>query len=93
MTLCVDEDPRATDLTKSPRAVVCFGLARLVEDEERVRAGTQKVEDRYLPGAEGPELEELLWFEGRTVVEIEPCAGSPGIRASNRRKSGPLRGP
>ena len=35
-------------------------------------AGTQKVEDRYLPGAEGPELEELLWFEGRVVVEIEP---------------------
>ena len=33
VTLCVDEDPRTTDLTKSPRAVVCFGLARLVEDE------------------------------------------------------------
>jgi len=25
VTLCVDEDPRTTDLTKSPRAVVCYG--------------------------------------------------------------------
>ena len=29
VTLCVDEDPRTTDLTKSPQAVVCFGLATL----------------------------------------------------------------
>jgi nitroimidazol reductase NimA-like FMN-containing flavoprotein (pyridoxamine 5'-phosphate oxidase superfamily) len=72
VTMCVDEDPRITDLSKSPRSVVCFGLAKLVEDEEAVREGTRKVEARYLPGAEGPELEELLWFEGRTVVEIEP---------------------
>jgi PPOX class probable F420-dependent enzyme len=73
VTLCVDEDPRVTDLTRSPRSVVCFGLAALVEDEEGVRAGTRKVEDRYLPAeARGPELDELLWFEGRTVVEIEP---------------------
>jgi nitroimidazol reductase NimA-like FMN-containing flavoprotein (pyridoxamine 5'-phosphate oxidase superfamily) len=33
VTLCVDEDPRTTDLSKSPRAVVCFGLATLHEDE------------------------------------------------------------
>ena len=72
VTLCVDEDPRTTDLSKSPRSVVCFGLAKLVGEEGAVREGTRKVEERYLAGAEGPELEELLWFEGRTVVEIEP---------------------
>jgi len=73
MTLCVDEDPRMTDLTKSPRSVVCFGLAKLVEDEQAVREVTEKVELRYLPAeARGPELDELLWFEGRTAVEITP---------------------
>ena len=73
VTLCVDEDPRTTDLTKSPQAVVCFGLARNVEDDETVREITTKVEERYLPAdARGPELDELLWFEGRTLVEITP---------------------
>jgi PPOX class probable F420-dependent enzyme len=73
VTLCVDEDPRTTDLTKSPRAVVCFGLARLVADEDGVRDITTKVEERYLPAdARGPELDELLWFEGRVGVEITP---------------------
>jgi PPOX class probable F420-dependent enzyme len=73
VTLCVDDDPRVTDLTKSPRAVVCFGLARLLEDEPSVREVTTKVELRYLPAeARGPELDELLWFEGRIGVEITP---------------------
>jgi PPOX class probable F420-dependent enzyme len=73
VTLCVDEDPRTTDLTKSPRAVVCFGLAKLVEDEAGVREITGKVEQRYLPeDVRGPELDELLWFEGRVGVEITP---------------------
>ena len=73
LTLCVDEDPRTTDLTKAPCAVVCFGLGRLVEDEEEVRAITAKVEDRYLPAdVRGPELDELIWFEGRVGVEITP---------------------
>ncbi len=73
VTLCVDEDPRTTDLTKSPRAVVCYGLGKLVKDEESVREITAKVELRYLPAdARGPELDELLWFEGRVGVEIEP---------------------
>ena len=73
VTLCVDEDPRVTDLTKSPRAVVCFGLAKLLEDEPSVREVTTKVELRYLPAeARGPELDELLWFEGRVGVEITP---------------------
>ena len=73
VTLCVDEDPRTTDLTKSPRAVVCFGLARLVEDEAGVREITTKVEQRYLPeDVRGPELDELLWFEGRVGVQIAP---------------------
>ena len=73
VTLCVDEDPRTTDLTKSPRAVVCYGLAKLVEDEAAVREITTKVELRYLPAdARGPELDELLWFEGRVGIEIAP---------------------
>jgi hypothetical protein len=37
-----------------------------------VREITTKVELRYLPtDARGPELDELLWFEGRVGVEIE----------------------
>jgi nitroimidazol reductase NimA-like FMN-containing flavoprotein (pyridoxamine 5'-phosphate oxidase superfamily) len=73
VTLCVDEDPRLTDLTKAPRAVVCYGLATLLEDEAAVRDATEKVEGRYLPKeARGPELDELLWFEGRTAVEVAP---------------------
>jgi nitroimidazol reductase NimA-like FMN-containing flavoprotein (pyridoxamine 5'-phosphate oxidase superfamily) len=72
VTLCVDDDPRMTDLTKSPRSVVCFGLAKLVDDDQTVRDMTKKMELRYLGEAGGPELDELLWFEGRTVVEITP---------------------
>jgi PPOX class probable F420-dependent enzyme len=73
VTLCVDEDPRTTDLTRSPQAVVCFGLATLHDDDPTVRAVTTKVEERYLPAeARGPELDELLWFEGRVAVVIEP---------------------
>jgi PPOX class probable F420-dependent enzyme len=74
VTLCVDEDPRMTDLTKAPRSVVCFGLAELFEDEQTVREVAEKVELRYLPAeARGPELNELLWFEGRIAVEITPA--------------------
>ena len=72
VTLCIDDDPRMTDLTKAPRSVVCFGLAKIVEDEQTVRDVTRKVELRYLGEAGGPELDELLWFEGRTAVEITP---------------------
>jgi PPOX class probable F420-dependent enzyme len=72
VTLCVDDDPRMTDLTKSPRSVVCFRLAKLVDDDQTVRDMTKKMELRYLGEAGGPELDELLWFEGRTVVEITP---------------------
>jgi PPOX class probable F420-dependent enzyme len=72
VTLCVDDDPRMSDLTKSPRSVVCFGLAKLADDEQTVREMTEKMERRYLGEVGGPELDELLWFEGRTVVEITP---------------------
>lgn len=73
VTLCVDEDPRTTDLTKSPRAVVCFGLAELVTEEGAVRDATTRMEERYLPAdVRGPELDELLWFEGRVGVVITP---------------------
>jgi len=71
VTMCVDEDPRITDLSKAPRSVVCFGLARLIEDEPAVREFTEKLEQRYLGGIP-PEFDEALWFEGRTVVEITP---------------------
>ena len=70
-TMCVDIDPRVEDPTKTPRSVVGFGLAELVEDEPTVRALTEKMELRYL-GAVPPEFEEALWFEGRTVVVITP---------------------
>ena len=68
---CVDVDPRMEDLTQAPRSVVCFGLAELVQDEQVVREITGEVEVRYL-GAVPPELDDAIWFEGRTVVEITP---------------------
>lgn len=71
VTMCVDVDPRVEDPTKTPRAAVCFGLAELVEEGPLVREITEKMELRYL-GAVPPEFEEALWFEGRTVVIIEP---------------------
>jgi nitroimidazol reductase NimA-like FMN-containing flavoprotein (pyridoxamine 5'-phosphate oxidase superfamily) len=71
VTMCVDEDPRITDLSQAPRSVVCFGLAKLIEDEETVREFTEKMELRYLGGIP-PEFHEALWFEGRTIVEITP---------------------
>ena len=38
-----------------------------------MREVTTKIEERYLPAeARGPELDELLWFEGRVAVVIEP---------------------
>ena len=70
-TMCVDLDPRVEDPTKTPRSVVCYGLAELVADEPAVRELTQKMEMRYL-GAIPPEFEEALWFEGRTLVVITP---------------------
>ena len=40
-----------------------------------MREITTKVEDRYLPAdVRGPELDELLWFEGRVGVEIDAGA-------------------
>ena len=70
-TMCVDVDPRVDDPTKTPRSVVSFGMAELVEDEPRVREFTEKLELRYLGGVP-PEFEEALWFEGRTMVVITP---------------------
>jgi PPOX class probable F420-dependent enzyme len=70
-TMCVDVDPRVEDPAKTPRSVVCFGLAELVEEEQAVRAITEKMEMRYL-GRVPPEFEEALWFEGRTAVVISP---------------------
>jgi PPOX class probable F420-dependent enzyme len=71
VTMCVDVDPRVEDPTRTPRSVVCYGLAELVEEGPLVREVTEKMELRYL-GAVPPEFEEALWFEGRTVVIIEP---------------------
>jgi nitroimidazol reductase NimA-like FMN-containing flavoprotein (pyridoxamine 5'-phosphate oxidase superfamily) len=71
VTMCVDEDPRITDLSKAPRSVVCFGFGKLVADEPTVRKYTEKLEERYLGGVL-PEFDEALWFEGRTIVEIAP---------------------
>jgi len=44
-----------------------------VTDDDEVREATTKMEERYLPAdVRGPELDELLWFEGRVGVEITP---------------------
>jgi len=71
VTMCVDVDSRVDDPALTPRSVVCFGTAELVEDEPRVREFTEKLELRYLGGIP-PEFEEALWFEGRTMVVITP---------------------
>ena len=71
VTMCVDIDPRVDDPAKTPRSVVCFGLAELIEQGPLVREVTEKMEMRYL-GAVPPEFEEALWFEGRTMVVITP---------------------
>jgi PPOX class probable F420-dependent enzyme len=71
-TMCVDVDPRIEDPTKTPRSVVCFGLAELVGEAKTVREVTEKMELRYL-GDVPPEFEEALWFEGRTAVVITPA--------------------
>jgi PPOX class probable F420-dependent enzyme len=70
-TMCVDIDPRVEDPTKTPRSVVGFGLAELIEAEQAVREITEKMEVRYL-GSIPPQFEEALWFEGRTAVVIAP---------------------
>ena len=71
VTLCVDVDPRLDHPSQAPRSVVCFGRAELLEDEARGRAILEKIEIRYVGGTP-PELEEALWFEGRTAVVITP---------------------
>ena|SRR5262245_20313814 len=71
VTLCVDVDPRLDHPSQAPRSVVCFGRAELLEDEARGRAILEKIEIRYIGGTP-PELEEALWFEGRTAVVITP---------------------
>jgi nitroimidazol reductase NimA-like FMN-containing flavoprotein (pyridoxamine 5'-phosphate oxidase superfamily) len=71
-TLCVDIDPRlAEGLQAGTRAVVCFGLAELVEDARLVREITNRILLRYI-GPEAPQFEEAVWFEGRTAVILTP---------------------
>jgi len=71
VTLCVDVDPRLEDTSKSPRSVVCFGRAALVEDEREVREITERMQIHYIGGVP-PEFDEAAWFEGRTVVVVTP---------------------
>ena len=72
VTLCVDEDPRTTDLTQ----VAALGRVLRARDSGRGRGGRPRGHEEgrgpLPPRRRGPELEELLWFEGRTVVEIAP---------------------
>ena len=67
VTMCVDDDPRSTDLTQSPGPSCASASPLSSRKSRRVREATRKMELRYLEGASGPELEEMLWFEGRTV--------------------------
>ena len=82
VTLCVDEDPRTTDLTKSPRAVVCFGLATLDEDEADGPRGRRRrwrsATCRRRRG--GRSLTSCSGSRAASAVEITPSAGSPGTR-------------
>jgi hypothetical protein len=50
---------------------LCFGRAELLEYEARGHAILEKIEICYIGGTP-PELEEALWFEGRTAVVITP---------------------
>ncbi len=85
VTLCVDEDPRTTDLTKSPRA----GRLLRARDARRGRGGRprgyaegggplprrrRRARARGAPLVRGPD-------RGRDRAR---SAGSPGTRASNR---------
>lgn len=72
VTLCVDVDRRSHEPPGPALAVVCFGRAQLIEDEQQVRDITEKIELRYL-GAVPPAFEAALWFEGRTAVLITPA--------------------
>src|SRR5215813_11591918 len=66
-TLCVDVDPRlAEGLQAGTRAVVCFGLAKLVEDAKLIREITDRILRRYI-SPEAPQFEKAVWFEGRTA--------------------------
>jgi nitroimidazol reductase NimA-like FMN-containing flavoprotein (pyridoxamine 5'-phosphate oxidase superfamily) len=71
VTLCIDVDKRPEGVMEGPVSVVCFGHAKLIEEPERVREITDRLELRYL-GSIPPEFEEAMWFEGRTAVEITP---------------------
>ncbi len=64
-------DDRPDEVAAGGRVLRARDAARGRGDRPRDR--TTKVEERYLPAeARGPELDELLWFEGRVGVVIEP---------------------
>ena len=71
VTLCVDDDPRMTD----PEQGASVGRVLRPRHARRGRADRPRgdAQDRgaVLEGASGPELEEVAWFEGRTLVEID----------------------
>jgi PPOX class probable F420-dependent enzyme len=71
VTLCVDVDTRSEGPGHAALAAVCFGHAKFVDDEPKVRKITERIELRYI-GAVPPEFEQALWFEGRTAVVITP---------------------
>ena len=81
VTLCVDDDPRTTDLTKSPQAVVCYGLGEIVDDEKTVREMTGKVERRYLRGRAGRSSTSCSGSRAGSASRSHRSAGSPGTRA------------
>ena len=80
VTMCVDDDPRMTDLTKAPRSVVCFGLATLVEDEQTVREATRKVEDGISRAPAGPSSRRCSGSKGGRWSRSNRSTGSPGTR-------------
>ena len=71
VTLCIDVDPRLDGAQEPVVSVVCFGLARLVQDERDVRRIDSAIKLRYL-GRVSPAFEEVSWAEDRTGVVVTP---------------------
>ena len=87
VTLCVDEDPRTTDLTKSPRASSASGSAKLVEDEAGVaRSRRRSSSATCLRTCAGPSSTSCSGSRGGSGWRSRRCAGSPGIRARARAR-------
>ena len=90
MTLCVDEDPRTSDLIEvAARGRLLRARATLVEDEAGVREMTSKVEERYLPA----DVAARSWTSccgSRAASAVEIDAGALARLGSGQGLAGAL---